>query len=79
MRIVRTKSIPNVPDDRLTIDQARIHTMIHTPEGIAAWDQTRRGMIDQGRKGKAIAAEMRRRGMVAADCTFCQPNPERNQ
>ncbi len=75
MRIVRTKSIPNVPDERLVEDIGRIHAAFHTAEGIQAFDGPRRTMQDNGRKGKAIAAEMIRRGMPAPTCTFCNVNP----
>lgn len=73
MRIVRTRSIPNVPDDRLITDMGRIHDMIHTIDGIRGHDGTRRSMIDLGRKGKKIAAAIRDRDIdhPHPDCTFC--------
>jgi hypothetical protein len=74
MRIVRNRSIPNVDNARLAVDIARIHAAFHTPAGLAAFDGPRRNLGDMGRKGKAIAAEMIRRGMPAPDCSFCAPN-----
>ena len=73
MKIVKTKSIPNVDDDRLATDLARIHDAFHTPEGIRRHDGTRREMVNNGIKGKKIAAELARRGHDAPSCRFCQP------
>ena len=80
MRIVRTKSIPNVDGDRLTTDIQTMHQAFHTVAGLHEFDGPRRSMIDNGRKIKAIAAEIKRRGIPnpTPDCTFCQANPERN-
>lgn len=72
-RIVRTRSIPNVPDERLHDDLARIHHTCHTVDGLRAWDDTRRSLIDLGRKGHAIARELIRRGHPPPDCRFCRP------
>lgn len=73
MRIVRTRSIPNVEDARLLTDAGRIHDMIHTPDGIRAWSDTRRGMIDMGLKGLAITTEIHKRGLAHphTSCRFC--------
>ena len=73
MRIVRTKSIPNVDDGRLIEDLQRIHDAFHTAEGLRAHDGPRRELIDNGIKGKKIAAEMDRRGIPLSGCRFCHP------
>lgn len=73
MRIVRTKSIPNVDDDRLLGDIATLHDRFHTPEGLRAHDGPRRDMINNGMKIKKIASELEARGHPPSDCKFCQP------
>lgn len=72
MRIVRTKSIPNVDDDRLITDRARIHDMFHTVDGLRGHDGPRRDLIDNGIKGRKIAAELARRGHAPSPCRFCR-------
>ena len=73
MRIVRTKSIPNVPTDRLCVDLGRLHAMLHTPEGLHAFDMPRRSLFDNGMKGRRIATELARRGVAPTGCRFCAP------
>lgn len=75
MRIVRTRSIPNVDDERLLHDLARLHEAFHTPEGLARHDGSRRELFNNGIKGKKIAAELVRRGHVSPACRFCAPHP----
>ena len=71
-RIVRNKSIPNVDSDRLRTDIGRIHQMVHTPEGLHAWDAPRRGLYDFGRKALMIRGELEARGEQSAiDCRWC--------
>lgn len=71
MKIVSTKSIPNVDDQRLVDDLARLHDMLHTIEGLAAFDMPRRSLVDLGVKAHKIAAELLRRGHQPPDCRFC--------
>ena len=73
MRIVRSRSIPNVDDDRLVTDLGRLHQRLHTVEGLQAHDGPRRELIDNGRKGHKIHAELVRRGLPASSCQFCNP------
>lgn len=73
MRIVKTRSIPNVDDDRLVGDLATLHAQYHTPEGLRQFDMPRRSLFDNGMKAKKISAELARRGHAAPSCRFCQP------
>jgi hypothetical protein len=75
MRIVRTKSIPNVDDDRLIADLGRIHDAFHTTDGLREHDGPRRDLVNNGIKGKRIAAELQRRGHAAPSCPFCRARP----
>lgn len=68
---IKQKSIPNLPTERLERALAHIHQTIHTPEGLHAWDNPRRGLIEYGVKAKAIAHELRLRGMKPGDCKHC--------
>lgn len=71
MRVVRTRSIPNVDDERLISDRARLHQAFHTQEGLHSFDGPRREMVDNGRKGRAVTAELVRRGHPEPSCMFC--------
>jgi hypothetical protein len=72
MRIVRTRSIPNVDDERLVNDRARLHQAFHTMEGLHEFDGPRRSMIDNGLKILAISAELAKRGHPPSSCRFCE-------
>jgi hypothetical protein len=72
MRVVRTRSIPNVDDERLLSDLARLHEAFHTPEGLRRFDAPRRSLFDNGMKARAISAELERRGHPAPSCRFCR-------
>jgi hypothetical protein len=67
------RSIPNVDDERLQDSLVRIHTLVHTAEGLKVWDAPRRGLFDYGMKALAINAELRRRGVVPSvvGCRWC--------
>lgn len=73
MRIVRTRSIPNVDVDRLQDSLSRVHEMVHTRDGLVAWDAPRRGLFDYGMKGLAIRDELVRRGVKpdVLGCRWC--------
>jgi hypothetical protein len=72
MRIVSTKSIPNVDIDRLLDSLRQTHDAIHTPEGIFAHDGPRRQMIDFGIRGLKIRDALTARGVkTGIDCRFC--------
>ena len=73
MKVVRTKSIGNVEVDRLQDSLAQIHAMVHTPEGLHAWDRPRRQLYNYGVKALAIRNELVRRGQVpvVAGCQWC--------
>jgi hypothetical protein len=71
MRIIRNRSIPNVDDDRLIYDRDRLHQTFHTQEGLHSFDGPRREMVDTGRKGRMITAELVKRGHPEPDCMFC--------
>ena len=73
MRIVRTKSIPNVDTQRLCVDLGRLHAMLHTVDGLRAFDGPRRSLYDNGMKGRRIATELARRGVAPTPCRFCAP------
>lgn len=71
-RIVRNKSVPNVDNDRLRNDLARIHQMTHTPEGLHEWDKPRMGLIEMGQKALLIRDELKNRGESSGiDCRWC--------
>ena len=72
-RIVRTRSIPNVPTERLCVDLWRLHTMLHTVDGLRAFDGPRRNLFDQGVKARRIATELATRGLSPTPCRFCAP------
>ena len=75
MRIVRSKSIPNVDMERLLDSLAQIHAHCHTVEGIMAHDGPRRDLVNHGMKGRKISAEVVKRGGAAPDCQLCyDPN-----
>lgn len=75
VRYVRTRSIPNSPEEVLALHALRIHNRTHTVYGLMAWDEPRRQLVVLGRKVRAITAELGRRGApippVVADCRFC--------
>ena len=76
MRTVRTKSIPNVPDDRLTGDIVTLHNSFHVAEGAGMRHGSLHDLRCNGRVIKAIAAEIKRRGITHPNplCTFCAAN-----
>ena len=73
---IRTRSIPNVSSARLWRCLWAIHGQYHTTEGLRLFDSPRRTMIEQGIKGKAIAHELRLRGLTVKDgCGLCWDPP----
>jgi hypothetical protein len=71
-RVVRTKSIQNVDSDRLRDSLSQVHSMVHTADGLHAWDQPRRGLIDNGKKAMLIRDELKKRGESSGiDCRWC--------
>ena len=73
MKVIRTKSIPNVDSDRLRDSLAQTHQMAHTPDGIREHMGPRRDLINHGVRGLRIAAELTRRNEPTGipDCRFC--------
>lgn len=72
MRIVRTRSIPNVDSERLITDLKTLHHIFHTPEGIHGFDGNRREMFDNCRKAMAIRDELKTRSFsIDITCRFC--------
>lgn len=72
MRIVRTRSIPNVDNDRLLGDLQRIHDQFHTPEGLHAFSGPRREMVNMGMKCLKIQRELTARMVnTNIDCRWC--------
>jgi hypothetical protein len=77
MKIVKTRSIPNVDDERLLHDLERLHRVLHTPAGIAEFSETRRSLIQMGVKARRIQAELVRRGHQPSRCRYCSgPAPD---
>ena len=76
MKIVRTKSIPNVDSDRLRDSLTQTHAACHTVDGLAAHHGPRRELVDNGIRGLRIAAELVRRGEPTGipSCRFCSGN-----
>ena len=73
MKIVRTKSIPNVDADRLIDSLAQLCAMLHGPAAMRAFDGPRRQMVDNGVKIRPIMAALRDRGIgnPHPDCPVC--------
>lgn len=71
---VKTKSIPNVPTERLGAEQSRLHDLLHTTEGLRRHDGPRRELIDNGMKRKMIGHELMLRGSQTEDCIHCKPS-----
>lgn len=71
MRVVRTRSIPNVPDERLVDSLAQLHHTLHTPEGLRAFDSPRRTMVEMGVKARKIRRELGIRGVPVPPCPHC--------
>lgn len=76
MRTVKTKSIPNVPDERLTGDIVILHNGWHDVLGSGLREGSLNDARCNGRIIKAIAAEIQRRGILhpLPGCTFCAAN-----
>jgi hypothetical protein len=72
-RIVKTKSIPNVSDERLLNDIAVLHDRVHTADGLHAFSDTRRTLVDTGIKLLKIRDELIARNVPVPnpDCRFC--------
>lgn len=71
-RIVRTRSIPNVDDERLLGDLQRLHDMCHTPEGLHAFSGPRRELVNHGMKIIKIGRELDNRRINSnIDCRWC--------
>lgn len=80
MRIVKTKSIPNVDSDRLIDSIQQLHHMLHTPEGLHGFDEPRRGLIDNGRKALRIRDELHARGVDSRiTCRWCGTNADKHE
>ena len=65
IRVVRTRSIPNVDTERLIADAGRLCALIHPGY---VWEGQRRGMLDYGVKLVKIHTELRRRGVDFVCC-----------
>lgn len=74
MRVVRTRSIPNVPTARLLDDLRFLHNTYHTPDGLSKHEGARRSLVDNGRKILAIRAELTARCETSGiPCQWCGP------
>lgn len=69
--LVKNKSIANVDDARLTGDLAKLHQELHTGEGLRAFSDTKRSLIERGMKARMIVHELQKRGHPKPDCKFC--------
>jgi hypothetical protein len=79
IRIVRNRSIRNVDDARLQDSLQQIHSMVHTPEGLHAWDAPRRHLYNYGIKALAIRDELLRRNVepTVEGCLWCSQEARR--
>lgn len=68
---VKTRSIPNVPTERLHRAVEFAHGRIHTAEGLHSFDDPRRSLLETGMKIRATTHELRLRGEKPGDCTHC--------
>jgi len=74
MRIVRTRSIPNVSTERLLADLHFLHDTYHTIDGLRGHDGPRRQLVDNGLKILAIRAELTARSTpTGISCRWCGP------
>lgn len=72
MRIVRTRSIPTAPTERLVSDLKLLHNLFHTTTGLHAFDAPRRSLVDNGRKIIAIRNELQARDIQTdITCRIC--------
>lgn len=77
MRIVRTRSIPNVTTERLLDDARRLCELIHPG---SAFDGSRREMINHGMKLVKIHRELHRREVPFHCCgRYLAPNDHREE
>ncbi len=68
---VKLKSIPNLATPRLERGLAALHESVHTPDGIRAWEQPRKFMVETSMRSRMIAHELRLRGEEPGDCQGC--------
>ena len=71
---IRTKQIAIADTEALRDALDELHMMIHTPEGLHAWSESRRSLIEHGMKAIKIAQELVRRGSIPTPCRFCLPD-----
>lgn len=68
---LKNKSVPNVSTGRLNRSLSFYHGTIHTPDGLHAFDGTKRNLVELGIKTRTIAHELKLRGQQPGDCPHC--------
>lgn len=68
---LKMRSIPNVETTRLLWMRLWLHDQLHTTEGLHDHDDTRRALVNGGLRVKAIAHELKLRGLKSNGCRFC--------
>jgi hypothetical protein len=68
---VKLRSIPNVATPRLKRRLDVVHQEVHTPEGLRAWDASRRSLVEKSLQTRAITHELRLRGESTGSCPHC--------
>lgn len=63
---LRLRSIPHAPTARLRRRWAHLHQLTDTPDGLHAWEQSRRALIEQAMHRRAIEHELVLRGVDAS-------------
>lgn len=71
---VSSKKIGVIDSDLLRDALGEHHEAHHTPDGLARFNGPRRQLVEIGRKGIAIAAELVRRGSIPTPCRYCLPD-----
>jgi hypothetical protein len=75
---LRTRSIPNVPTERLRRHLEHLHAQVHTEEGLRQLDEPRRNIVHKAMKAKVTAHELRLRGEPTGECSLCWHNTMRH-
>lgn len=74
MKQIKNKRIPTADSDDLRDNLSNLHGILHTPEGLHDFSESRRSLVDHGLKARAIATELNSRGATPTPCKFCLPD-----
>lgn len=71
---VTSKRIQTAGTDQLREARGEIHDNFHTAEGLHRYSGPRRGLVDNGRRARAMSIELHRRGDTPTPCPHCLPD-----